>query len=92
MRKNGQNAYTERNFSVMMLDKRAIDMLLCLDDAKLALVIKKLAADAGIDPSAVNLGEKELSGLRAALSTATDSDISRAGELLKSYKDGKKGG
>ena len=75
----------------MMLDKRAIDMLLCLDDAKLALVIKKLAADAGVDPSAINLGEKELSGLRAALSTATDSDISRASELLKSYKDGKKG-
>ena len=91
MRKNGQNAYAERNFTVMMLDKRAIDMLLCLDDAKLALVIKKLAADAGIDPSAINLGEKELSGLRAALSTATDSDISRASELLKSYKDGKKG-
>ena len=91
MRKNGQNAYAERNFTVMMLDKRAIDMLLCLDDAKLALVIKKLAADAGVDPSAINLGEKELSGLRAALSTATDSDISRASELLKSYKDGKKG-
>jgi hypothetical protein len=74
----------------MMLDKRAIDMLLNLDDARLALVIKKLAADAGIDPSALNFGEKELSGLRAALSVATDSDIARAGELLKSYKDGKK--
>ena len=30
----------------MMLDKRSIDMLLALDDAKLALVIKKLAGDA----------------------------------------------
>ena len=54
------------------------------------LVIKKLAADAGIDPSALTFGEKELSGLRAALSVATDSDIARASELLKSYKDGKK--
>ena len=74
----------------MMLDKRAIDMLLTLDDAKLAMVIKKIAADAGIDPSSVNIGERELAGLRAALSGATDEDIARAGELLKQYKNGKK--
>ena len=73
-----------------MLDKRAIDMLLTLDDQKLALVIKKIAADAGIDPSSVNIGERELAGLRAALSGATDGDIARAGELLKQYKNGKK--
>ena len=76
----------------MMLDKRAIDMLLKLDDARLSLVIKKMAADAGIDPSTINFGANELAGLRAALSVATDSDIARAGELIKSYKDGKKGG
>lgn len=76
----------------MMLDKRAIDMLLTLDDAKLTLVIKRLAADAGVDPSALSIGEKELAGLRAALTNATDSDISRAAELLKSYNDGKKRG
>lgn len=75
----------------MMLDKRAIDILLSLDDAKLSLVIKKLAADAGVDPSAIKIGENELSGLRAALSCATESDITRAVELLKSYNDGKKG-
>ena len=76
----------------MMLDKRAIDMLLTLDDAKLALVIKKIASDAGIDPSSVNIGERELAGLRAALSGATEGDIARAGELLKQYKDGKRKG
>ena len=84
------NCSLKKGIFVMMLDKRAIDMLLSLDDARLGLVIKKLAADAGIDPSALNLGEKELSGLRAALSVATDSDIARASELLKSYNDGKK--
>ena len=76
----------------MMLDKRAIDMLLTLDDEKLAKVIKKIAADAGIAPSTVNIGAKELAGLRAALSGATDGDIARAGELLKQYKDGKRRG
>ena len=74
-----------------MLDKRSIDMLLALDDAKLALVIKKLAGDAGIDPSAVKLGSSELAGIRAALSGASDGDIARAAELIKSYKTGKSG-
>ena len=73
-----------------MLDKKAINMLLTLDDARLALVIKKIASDAGIDPSSLNIGPSELAGIRAALSTATDSDISRADELIKNYKSGKK--
>lgn len=75
----------------MMLDKKAIDMLLALDDNKLAMVIGRLAKDAGIDPSTVKIGPGELAGIRAALSMATDSDIQRAGELLKNYKNGKKG-
>lgn len=74
-----------------MLDKRAIDMLLTLDDAKLILVIKKLISDAGIDPNTVNIGEKEVAGIRAALSGATDGDISRASELIKQYKNAQKG-
>ena len=90
MRTTGNLCPLMKGRFLMMLDKRAIDMLLTLDDARLALVIKKLAADAGIDPSALNFGEKELSGLRSALSVATDSDIARASELLQSYKDGKK--
>ena len=76
----------------MMLDKRSIDMLLKLDDARLALVIKKIAADAGLDPSTFNIGDKELAGLRAALSVATDADLARAGELISRFKSGKKDG
>lgn len=74
----------------MMLDKRAVEMLLTLDNARLALVIKKLLIDAGVDPSAVNLGEKELAGIRAALSGATNDDLARAAELIQNYKNGKK--
>ncbi len=75
----------------MTLDKKAIDMLLTLDDKRLAMVIQKLASDAGIDPSSLNIGAAQLAGIRSALSMATDSDIQRAGELLKNYKTGKKG-
>ena len=74
----------------MMLDKRAVDMLLTLDDRRLALVIKKIIADAGVDSSSLNLGEKELSGIRAALSGATNDDLARAAELIQSYKNGQK--
>lgn len=74
---------------VMMLDKRSIDMLLSLDDVRLAAVIKKLASDAGIDPSSVNIGTEQITGIRKALQMATDEDIARAGELIKSYKNGK---
>lgn len=75
----------------MMLDKRAIDMLLTLDDAKLTMVIQKLAANAGIDPSSIKIGPAELNGIRSALSVATDGDLQRASELIKNYKNGSKG-
>lgn len=74
----------------MMLDKKAVEMLLTLDDQKLALVIQRLASEAGIDPSSLKIGASELSGIRSALRMATDSDLQRAGELLKSYKKGSK--
>ena len=75
----------------MTLDKKAIDKLMTLDDKRLSLVIQKLAADAGIDPSTLNICPSQLAGIRSALSMATDNDIQRAGELLKNYKIGKKG-
>ena len=73
----------------MTLDKRSVDLLLTLDDAKLAMIIRKLMTDAGVDASAISLGTKELSGIRAALSSATDGDIARALELIQRYKNGK---
>lgn len=73
----------------MTLDKRAVDMLLTLDDKKLALVIKRLMADAGVDTSMINLTPAELSGIRAALSGATNEDLARATELIQSYKNAK---
>lgn len=74
---------------IMMLDKRSIDMLLTLDDKRLALVIKRIMSDAGVDTSAISLGQSELAGIRAALSGATDGDLARAAELIQSYKNGK---
>lgn len=74
----------------MMLDKKAVDMLLTLDDAKLSLVIQKLASEAGISPSNINLGPAELGGIRSALKMATNEDLQKAAEILKNYKNGAK--
>ena len=74
----------------MTIDKKTLDMLLMLDDDKLAAMIKRLAANSGIDISNVNISPKDLNGLRSALSPATDKDIERAVELIKSYKEGKR--
>lgn len=66
-------------------------MLLSLDDKHLAAVIRQIASSSGIPADNLNLGPREISGIRSALSMATDGDISRAAELIKSYKQGKKG-
>lgn len=73
----------------MTLDKRSIDMLLTLDDKRLSLVIKKIMSDAGVDASRISLGQSDLAGIRAALASATDGDLTRAAELIQSYKNGK---
>ena len=65
-------------------------MLLRLDDAHLASVIKKLASDAGIPAKTLNLGKAELDGIRSALALASDGDVSMAAQLIEKFKNGKK--
>ncbi len=74
----------------MMLDKRTLDMLLTLDDARLSLILKKIAGDAGIAPDTLSFTPEQLKGIRAALSMATDSDLERAAQLVQNYKNGKR--
>ena len=70
----------------MMLDKRSVDMLLHLNDDQLITVIKRLAADAGVDVGKLNISPSQIAGIRQALSVATDEDLGRAAELLKNFK------
>mgnify|MGYP003557013867 CR=1 FL=1 len=73
----------------MTLDRNAVDKLLALNDRQLALVIKKLTAEAGIDPALIQINPSNMQALRTALSMATDEDLARAGEQLsKLKKDG----
>jgi hypothetical protein len=73
----------------MTLDKNSIDMLLRLDDAHLALIIKKLCANAGIQTQNLKLGKAELDGIRGALTMASEGDASMAAELIERFKNGR---
>ena len=70
----------------MTLDRNAVDKLLALNDRQLALVIKKLTAEAGIDPSLIQINASNMQALRQALSMATDEDLARASEQLAKLK------
>lgn len=72
----------------MTLDRNAVDKLLSLNDKQLALVIKKLTAEAGIDPAALQINTANIAALRTALSMATDEDLKRAGEQLAHMQKG----
>ena len=75
----------------MNLDKNSINMLLSLNDERLAVVIRQLASNAGIPSDALNIGPRELKNIRDALSLAGDGDISRAAEIIEQFKNGNKG-
>ena len=70
----------------MTLDRNAVEKLLALNDKQLALVIKKLTAEAGIDPSLIQINTSNIQALRTALSMATDEDLKRASEQLAGLK------
>lgn len=70
----------------MTLDKKAVEMLLALDDRNLSAVIKRLAKDAGLPADAINLTGNQIAGIRTALSLANEDDLKRASELIGSFK------
>ena len=74
----------------MKIDKKTIDLLLRLDDDRLWQALCAVAASTGIRGITDMPRPKELTGLRTALSTLSESDLSRAMELFgnKSHPNG----
>lgn len=59
----------------MELDKAGLERLLALNDDQLIRVLSGLAAEYGIDTSAIKLTSRNIVKLRAVLAGATDEDI-----------------
>lgn len=72
----------------MTLDRNAVNQLLSLNDKQLAIVIKKMAAEAGIDTSAIQINAANIKAIRAALSMATDEDLAHAAEQISKMQKG----
>lgn len=66
----------------MKIDRTLLDRLLSLDDQTLARTITALASATGVDQSAARAAVSDLRLVRASLSNATDSDISKAIDML----------
>ena len=67
----------------MQIDRASLEKLLNLNDRQLKLVINKLAADSGIDPSTLNIDPKNIQSIREALSSATDADLARVARMYE---------
>ena len=70
---------------IMKLDRNALKRLLLLSDTQLKLITERLAADAGVDISGLDLSPSALGELRRAVDSASDEELEKlAGELLGS--------
>ncbi len=74
----------------MQLDQKTLAALLAMNDDQLTAVIKKIARDAGIDPSLLGINTEQVESIRRALGSVTERDLDTLNELYKSYKQGKK--
>ena len=70
----------------MQIDRKSLEKLLTLNDRQLEMMIKKIAAESGIDPAALNINPNDISSVRRALSGATDEDIKMITQQYESYK------
>ena len=68
---------------LMQFDRKALDRLLLLNDRQLEMVVRKLATDYGLDLSSLHITTDNLKGLRQALRSATDEELSALGEQLR---------
>ncbi len=74
----------------MKIDKKTIDMLSSLPDDSLWRMIVAIGSSQGFDLSGMNVRPEDISKLRSAMGTLTDSDISRALEIMESAKKQKR--
>ena len=72
----------------MQIDRKSLEKLLTLNDRQLALVIKKIAGEGGIDLSSFNVNPQDLDSVRRALRGATDEDLLN---ITKQYEELKRG-
>lgn len=64
----------------MQINRENLDKLLSLNDFQLKMIVNKIAAQGGIDPSQFNIDTNSIESIRRVLGSATDEDIKRIAE------------
>lgn len=80
---------TELENNFMQLDQKMLQKMLSMNDAQLKSVILSLAENSGLDLSTFNISPHDINSIRTALSGATDEDLRRASEQLRSFRQKK---
>ena len=75
----------------MQLDRRMLERVLNMNDEQLRELIEKIAAETGIDPSALGLNTASIDSIRQALGSATDGDLQQLGDAYDSYRKSRRG-
>jgi len=70
----------------MQIDKKMLDRLLTLNDEQLGDLIRKIAAEAGIDPAALGMNPENISALRQALGSADTQDLEQYSQIYNTYR------
>jgi len=73
----------------MQIDKNTINQMLSLNDKQLTKIIQRLAGEAGLDLSSLNIRDNDIQSLRKALANATDEDIAKAISQIENFKKNK---
>ena len=70
----------------MQIDKKMLDRLLTLNDAELGELIRKIAAEAGIDPAALGMNPENITALRSALGSANPQQLEQYQQIYSEYR------
>lgn len=70
----------------MQIDRNALNRILSMNDEQLAALIREIAGETGIDPAALHIDPSNISGVREALSGATEQDVAQLDALYADYR------
>lgn len=64
----------------MQINRENLEKLLSLNDFQLKMIVRRIAAEGGIDPASLNIDTGSVESIRRALTSATDEDLARIAE------------
>ena len=74
----------------MQIDKKTLDRLLTMNDQQLGELIRKIAAESGIDPTVLGINPENIQSIRQALGSANDQDLMQLNQMYDTYKQNRR--